>query len=131
MYTSSVLSCTIAPCGQAVRTALTARDRLARPGGERGRPELGRGQRSRAPAGRDGQLCGSSVEPGAVGGRAGAGGLVGAAEQRLQPYDHLLDVERLGHVVVAADAEAAQSVGRARLVVRNRTGAPIPFALSA
>ena len=29
----------------------------------------------------------------------------------MQPGDDLLDVERLGHVVVAADAEAAQPVG--------------------
>ena len=34
------------------------------------------------------------------------------AEQRVQPGDDLFDVERLGHVVIAAGAEAAEAVGQ-------------------
>ena len=109
MYWSSVLSCTIAPSGQAARTSSRRRTTLrASPASAASTPELGRRQRRpRRPSWRS---CGAA-DRAAARRRPAPGSAPGAAQQRPQPRHQLVEVERLGQVVVAAGAEAREPVG--------------------
>ena len=110
MYTSSVLSWTIAPCGHAAPISSPRASALPGRPGQRGeQAKLGRSERPRRAVARDGVL-------GRVEREAEHGDLAGlgrrAAQQRAQPDDDLLDVKRLGDVVIAAGVEAGQAIGQ-------------------
>ena len=107
-YWSSVLSWTIAPSGQAARTS--SRRRTIAPGRAASaastRNSVGVSETSRVPVA---TRVGSGIEasPPTVGRAVGAG----APQQRAQARHQLVEVERLGQVVVAAGAEAREPVG--------------------
>ncbi len=66
---------------------------------------------ARRPVARDGAARAGSSDEALAAGRRRVAGWIGSTEERLQAGDHLLDVEGLGDVVVAAGGEAAEPVG--------------------
>ena len=108
MYTSSVLSWTIAPCGQAAW--ISSRRRTAAPGAAASRARMRNSVGvSSAVSPRLETACVGGIEAHAAGFERQVG--AAPAQQRAQPRDELGERERLREVVVAARREAGQPVG--------------------
>ena len=107
-YWSSVLSCTIAPSGHAARTS--SRRRSTAPGwpasAASSRNSVGVSEASPSSSA---DRVRHRIQAQRADGRRRIG--PGAAQQRAQARHDLVEVKRLGHVVVAAGAEAREAVG--------------------